>query len=245
MKPNPEGVKVFVRCSADGIAHDIEINLGKGTGIDPSYAHLGLGGSVVLRLCEELPKRRNFKCLFDNYFTSVTLLRELRMVGIQATGPIKANRLMDCNLKCAKELRKEGRGTMDTKVTEEGDVVLLRWLDNGIVNIASAQVGCGLVGVTSKWSDASKERIEIPSPEAILVYNKFMGGVDKLAFVMALYPMKAKSRKWPVRVMCHFISLALANSWLEYVRDASNQRLPKRKALDMLAFQTDVALALV
>lgn len=177
-KPNPEGVKVFVRCSPDGIAHDFEIYQGKGTGIDPSYAHLGLDGSVVLRLCEELPKGRNFKCFFDNYFTSFTLLRELRMVGIQATGTIRANRLMGCNLKSEKELRKEGRGAMDTKVTEEGDVVLVRWLDNGIVNIASTQVGCGSVGVASRWSDASKERIEIPCPEAILEYNKFMGGVE-------------------------------------------------------------------
>ncbi|KAH8036624.1 hypothetical protein HPB51_002678 [Rhipicephalus microplus] len=107
------------------------------------------------------------------------------------------------------------------------------------------QVGCGSVGVASRWSDASKEWIEIPCPEAILEYNKFMGGVDKLDFVMAFYPMKARTRKWPVRIMCHFISLALANSWLEYVRDASNQGLPRRKALDMLAFQTDVALTLV
>ncbi|KAG0411022.1 hypothetical protein HPB47_011857 [Ixodes persulcatus] len=42
-KPNPEGVKVFVRCSHDGLAHDFEIYQGKGTGIDTSYAHLGLG----------------------------------------------------------------------------------------------------------------------------------------------------------------------------------------------------------
>ncbi|KAH6932811.1 hypothetical protein HPB50_009796 [Hyalomma asiaticum] len=81
---------------------------------------------------------------------------------------------------------------MDTKTTEEGDVVLVRWLDSGVVNIASKQVGCGSVGVASRWSDASKERIEIPCLEAILEYNKFMGGVDKLDFVMALYPMKAK-----------------------------------------------------
>ncbi|KAL1440946.1 hypothetical protein MTO96_008992 [Rhipicephalus appendiculatus] len=244
-KPNPEGVKVFVRCSPDGIAHDFEIYQGKGTGIDSSYAHLGLGGSVVLRLCEKLPKGRNFKCFFDNYFTSVNLLRELRTAGIQATGTIRGNRLMGCNLKNEKELRKEGRGAMDRKTTEEGDVVLVRWLDNGVVNIASTQVGCGTVGVASRWSDASKERIAIPCPEAILQYNKFMGGVDKLDFVMALYPMKAKTRKWPVRVICHFVSLALANSWLEYVRDASDQGIPRRKALDMLAFQTDVAISLV
>ncbi|KAH9375306.1 hypothetical protein HPB48_009174 [Haemaphysalis longicornis] len=119
-KPNPDSVKVFVRCRPDGIAHDFKTYQGKGTGIDPSYAHLGLGGSVVLRLCEELPKGRNFKRFFDIYFPSVTLLRELRMVGRQATRMMRANRLMGCNLKSEKEFPKEGRGAMDTKVTEEG-----------------------------------------------------------------------------------------------------------------------------
>ncbi|KAL1426107.1 hypothetical protein MTO96_018580 [Rhipicephalus appendiculatus] len=227
-----------------GIAQDFKIYQGKGTGIDPSYAHLGLGGSVVLRLCQELPKGRDFKCFFDNYFTSVNLLHELQMAGIQATGTIRGNRPTGCNLS-EKELRKEGRGAMDTKTTEEGDVVLVRWLDNSVVNIASTQVGCGSVGVASRWIDASKERNEILCPDAIIEYNKFMGGVDKLDFVMALYHVKAKTRKWPIRAMCHFISLALANSWLEYMRDASDQGLPRRKALDMLAFQTDVAVSLV
>lgn len=88
--------------------------------------------------------------------------------------------------------RKRGDGH---KMTEEGDVVLVRWLDNGVVNVASMQVGCGSVDVASRWSDASKERIEILCPEATLEYNKFMGGVDKLDFVTALYNMKAKTRK--------------------------------------------------
>ncbi|KAG0410887.1 hypothetical protein HPB47_011993 [Ixodes persulcatus] len=104
---------------------------------------------------------------------------------------------------------------MDMKVTEEGDVALVRWLDNGVVNIALTQVGYGAVGVATRWSEAAKERVEIPRPEAVLQYNRFMGGVDKLDFVMALYPMKEKTSKWPLRVLSHFITLAVAKSWLE------------------------------
>lgn len=244
-KPNPEGVKVFVRCSHDGLAHDFEIYQGKGTGVDSTHAHLGLGGSVVMRLSEAMPTHKNLKFFFDNYFTSIGLLRELKALGILATGTIRGNRLMGCSLKSEKELKKEGRGSMDEKVIEEGDVVLVRWLDNGVVNIASTQVGAGEVGVAKRWSVAAKERIEIPCPEAILYYNRFMGGVDKLDFVMALYPMRAKTRKWTVRVLSHFVSLALANSWLEYVRDASHEGLARSKTHDMMSFQTEVALSLI
>lgn len=81
---------------------------------------------------------------------------------------------------------------MDMKVTEKMDVALVRWLDNGVVNIASTQVGYGAVGVATRWSEAAKKKREIPCPEAVLQYNRFMGGVDKLYFVMALYPMKRR-----------------------------------------------------
>ncbi|KAG0442393.1 hypothetical protein HPB47_015723 [Ixodes persulcatus] len=102
-KPNPEGAKVFVRCSSDGVANDFELYQVKGTGTSLEHKHLGLGGSIVMRLVEHLPKFKNFKCFFDNYFTSVSLLRELKAVGIWAVGTIRANRLQGCALKSEKK----------------------------------------------------------------------------------------------------------------------------------------------
>lgn len=49
---------------------------------------------------------------------------------------------------------------MDTKIT--GDVVLVRWLDNGVVNIASTEVS-----VVKRWSEAAKGKIEVLCPESI------------------------------------------------------------------------------
>lgn len=244
-KPNPVGVKVFVRCSSDGMAHDFEVYQGRGTGIDPAYSHLGLGGSVVMRLVENLPHHLNLKCFFDNYFTSVLLLRELKEIGILATGTIRSNRLLGCKLKGEKEMKREERGTMDSKVTEEGDVVLVRWKDNNLVNVASTQCGVGDTGLARRWSASRKEYIDIECPQSIIEYNRYMGGVDKLDFVMSLYPLRSKTTKWPVRVISHFVSFALANSWLEYLRDATAEGLPRKSTKDMLEFQTDVALSLV
>lgn len=96
-----------------------------------------------------MPKHKYLKCFFDNCFTSIGLLRELKSEGIPATGTIRANRLMGCSLEFKEELKKEGRGAMDTRITE--DVVLIRWLDNGVVNIASTEVGTGEVGVVKMY----------------------------------------------------------------------------------------------
>lgn len=97
-KPNPEEVKVFLRCSTAGMAHDFELYQGKGTGVSEEHKGLGLGGSIVMRLVKDLPTYRNFKCYFDNYFISVPLLQELKTIGIWAVGTIRSNGLQGCVL---------------------------------------------------------------------------------------------------------------------------------------------------
>lgn len=51
----------------------------------------------------------------DNYFLSVPLFRESKLLGILASGTIPSNRLLGCQLKSDKELKKEGRGSSDSK----------------------------------------------------------------------------------------------------------------------------------
>ncbi|KAH9374626.1 hypothetical protein HPB48_014673 [Haemaphysalis longicornis] len=244
-KPNPEGVKVFLRCSSSGVAHDFEIYQGKGTGTSAEHTHLGLGGSIVMRLAESLPKQENFKLYFDNYFTSIPLLQELKEIGIWAIGTIRSNRLQGCPLKPDKVLKKEGRGSMDTRVTQGGDVTVVRWQDNGIVNFAPTVVGVGEPTTVKRWSESTKQHVDIPCPEIITKYKESMGGVDKMDFLLSLYPLKQRTRKWPVRVISHFTSFALVNSWQEYLTDASDNSTPRKKVLDFLAFQNNVGLGLI
>lgn len=65
--------------------------------------------------------------------------------------------------------------------------------------MASTQVGVGEMGVIKRWSAAKKEHTDVECPQAIVEYNRHMGGVDKLDFVMSLYPIRAKTKKWLVR----------------------------------------------
>ena len=87
-KPSPEGLKNFVCCGKSGIAYDFILYQGKGTGIDKKYKALGLGGSVVKTLLESVDENVNHKVCFDNYFTSVDLVRDLKDNGIFAVGVI-------------------------------------------------------------------------------------------------------------------------------------------------------------
>ncbi|KAG0422042.1 hypothetical protein HPB47_002114 [Ixodes persulcatus] len=127
-----------------------------------------------MRLVESLPKGQNLSRYFDNYFPSVGLLQELKTVGILGTGTIRSNRLLGCTLKSEKQMRKEGRGTIDSKNSEDGDVVIVRWQDSRILNMSSTRVGVGEKGTVKRWSEAKKELVKIECPEVVLEYNKFI-----------------------------------------------------------------------
>lgn len=64
-------------------------------------------------------------------------------MGIWAIGTMCSNRLQGYPLKPDKVLKKEGRGSIDARVTQGGDLTTARWQDNGIVNVASTFVGVG------------------------------------------------------------------------------------------------------
>ena len=49
---------------------------------------------------------------------------------------MRSNRTEKCPLKTEKVLRKEGRGSMDFKVSEEG-IVVAKWFDNKEVTVGS------------------------------------------------------------------------------------------------------------
>ena len=60
----------------------------------------------------------NYNVYFDNYFTTIHLQAELKTLGIFTTGTARTSRLVDLNIKSAKDLSKKGRGTIDHHVIE-------------------------------------------------------------------------------------------------------------------------------
>lgn len=81
-------------------------------------------------------------------------------------------------------------------------------------------------------------------PECIALYNKQMGGVDKLDFLASLYRSYIRSKKWTVRLISHAFDIALINSWLKYKERAVVLGIPKKNILDLLKFRQNVAESL-
>ena len=58
---------------------------------------------------------------------------------------------------------------------------------------------------------ALKRKIAIPHPHVAAIYNKSMGGVDKLDFLFSLYRISIRSKKRTIQIFDHFIVMVICN----------------------------------
>lgn len=146
-KPKKRGIKVFI--------YDFEVYIGKET--VTNERGLGVAGEVVLHLVSEVPKGLDYKCFFDNWFTSPELIVELKKMGILTVATINRNRLRGCTLKSDKELSKAGCGAYEVKYEKTSGMSIVKWFDNKAVLLASSLIGPDPVDRCRRWSKEKKE----------------------------------------------------------------------------------------
>lgn len=239
-KPIKWGIKLFCLCSSSGMLYDFEIYQGKNTVI--SGPKLGFCSDIVVHLTRTIPENKNLKLFFDNYFSTLNLILYLQKKGIWATGTIRRNRCSKVPLQSEKELKKEGRGSFDYRIEREDNLYVIRWLDGGVVQLISSIYGEEPLKNVQRFLVEKKTKVEITQPYIVAVYNKNMGGVDKIDFLLSLYRISIRSRKWTLKIFDHFIDLAICNSWLEYRKDhEGNNKGQMQKHMDLLEFRNDIA----
>ncbi|CAF3057105.1 unnamed protein product [Rotaria sp. Silwood2] len=242
-KPNRWGYKMFLLAGGkSGICYDFIFYTGKG-----NQQQHGFCTDIVLDVCETVPRFANHKVYFDNYFTTIRLQVELKKLGIFAIGTIRPNRLIDLNIKNAKDLSREGRGAMDHRVTEvEGvELCVTRWYDNNAVNCLSTLYGCEPTDSVQRWSSKQKNHIQIRRPQVIKAYNEHMGGVDLIDMLISLYRINVGSKKYYIKIVFHLIDLSVVNAWLLYRRHCLQLNLPKKDIMSLLTFRINIATALL
>ena len=68
----------------------------------------------------------------------------------------------------------------------------------------------------------------INQPQVVTMYNNGMGGVDLLDQLISYYRIFIKSKKWTLRVIFHFVDVAVCASWIEYRKECiANKVVPK------------------
>ena len=244
-KPHKWGFKNLVRAGASGIMYDFYIYTGKAADEDSEYSDLQKSAQVVAKLCRDLPNNAGFKVCFDNWFSTLDLMHYLQDKGIFAIGTIRANRIQKCPLASNKELEKQGRGSSDHSVDMNSGIVIVKWVDNSTVTLASNYVGIEPEGVIERWCNKKKERVEVPCPRIVYIYNKKMGGVDLADMLISLYCIQVKTRRWYIKILWHLVDICKVNAWLLYRRHCQQRGLPARQIKSLMKFSCEIAEALI
>jgi hypothetical protein len=241
-KPNPVGLKNFVLASPEGLVLDFVIYQGETTFKPmPPHLKLGLGGSVIVHLCDALSPGTNLYC--DRYFTSINLIDVMLAKQVYVTGTVMKNRITAAVAKMSddKVLMKQGRGACDVLVRQDKKVAFVKWCDNKPILMASSAHAKTPEDICRRWSKKDKRYIDVKRPAIVRTYNEKMGGVDLCDRMISFYRMKARTKKWTVRTILHFIDLALVNSWILYRQDKLKEKTPAKDILQFLDFRIEIA----
>lgn len=153
---------------------------------EENYKNLGIGAKAVLRLSKNLPVGSTV--YMDRYFTSIHLVDLLcSEYELQGTNILQKNKLPSVELKADAALKKEGRGSYDMTVRDDGLVAVIKWYGNKSVVLLSSVEGAAPVKSCTRWCRKTKQYLMVSRPYIVEAYIELTGGLDFRDRVIAMY----------------------------------------------------------
>ncbi|KAB0804596.1 hypothetical protein PPYR_01566 [Photinus pyralis] len=205
-KPIKRGFKVWCLADGSGYLSKFQIYTGK----QDNNVEKALGPRVVKDLCSGL-ENKGHRIYFDNYFSSVNLLHDLKDKKINACGTINKNRKHLPTFSSDKQLK---RGDYDYFVNNKG-IATTKWKDKrAVFLISNFHNPQDTTTVKRKARNGSIE--DVPCPIMLTDYNAHMNAVDKFDQKKSSYEIDRKSRKWWHRIFFYFVDACIVNSYIIY-----------------------------
>ena len=113
-------------------------------------------------------------------------------------------------------------------------IVVVKWVDNSTVTLASNYIGIEPEGVIERWCNKKNERVEVPCPRTVYKYNKKLEGVDLAVMLVSLYRIQVKTRRWYIKVFWYLVDICKVNAWLLYRRHCQQKGLPARQIKSLM-----------
>lgn len=241
-KPHKWGYKIYVLSGIDGVVHNFQFYTGTIKPID-GEPDLKASGNIILHLLQPIPRGVWHKVYFDNWFTSVELQATLYNRQIACVGTVRSNRLLGCTLPTDSDLKKQGRGAfvLKTGLMNGAPLNVVKWFDNRGVVLLSTYGAVNPLGIAKRWDKRNNQYVEVQQPKVVSIYNKFMGGVDLLDSLLALYRIPVRSKKWYHRVIWHVLDSMVVQAWLIYRREAKLLNIERKDQHALLAFKISIA----
>ncbi|XP_063962609.1 piggyBac transposable element-derived protein 4-like [Lytechinus pictus] len=208
-KPKKWGIKMWVLCDAE-TGFCLKWLPYTGAEIVPRGASDSISERIVKRLVEPyFGTDRAVYC--DNFYTSVGLLQDLAAKDMGVCGTVRSNRrgLPDDVRNGQLHLKK---GDDPVYYRSNDDMLLVSWHDTKRVNVLSTIDDNTVIKKSVRSRHHQGGRREIKKPSAVISYNAYMNGVDRLDQRMSYCKFPHKKRK-AYRVIYHFLmEVALVNA---------------------------------
>ena len=168
------------------------------------------------RLIDELSEdvvSSPFRFYFDNLFTGMNQLYNLKSLQFGAAKTIRQNRIpKKCPIMDSNKMKKKPRGTYD--YASNGRVTIVKWKDNQVVSITSTAQGYAPLSTTGRNSRLERKRIQVSVPRVFLEYKKAMGGTDQMDGNVPKYRTGIRSKKWWWPIFTWLIDVSIHNAWI-------------------------------
>ncbi|XP_067910284.1 piggyBac transposable element-derived protein 4-like [Heterodontus francisci] len=218
-KPTKWGLKVWMLCEAEsGYCLNFSIYTGRKTA-----SQFSVGYDVVMDLCRPY-FHRNHHIYFDRFFSSSVLMQHLELNGSRACATTHLNRRGLPNQARKIKLKKRG----DVQFFQKGSLLLTIWKDKRQVATLSTNQNGKMIACSGTLK-----------PQAVIGYNKYMGGVDLSDQMRSYYPVGRPSKKWWRCVLWYLLNISIVNAWLLFKYSSHEPPLPSR--YDHLNFRTTLA----
>lgn len=185
---------IFIAFVAVVESYDLIVYQGATTEYREEYKTFGLCAGTVMQLAERITEP-NHQLYFDNFFSTYALFQWLKNKETYAVGTIRINRFGKPPLISDKDMKKKERGFCQEVLSDNGNLIITKWYDNKSVTLGSNYVSVGIKDICHRWDNKKKLYVDVQRPEVIQKYNKNMGGVDKLDFLLKIYRTFIKSKK--------------------------------------------------
>ena len=217
MKPIKRGIKVWM-AAVPGLGYVSTFDVY--TGKQQSLSGKGLLYNIVFKLSR--PFLNAYRTIaFDNFFTSVPLVRDLLKRKTYAVGMVRKNRkglppqLNNIKLKRHK-----------LKMFQNGSITTSVWRDKGSSKNAVCVLSTGQLSNTVEVDRCSRAHVDhILCPAPISSYNQKMGGVDLADQHRTYYRIGRCSTRWWTYLFLFFVDTAIVNAYVLY--RFANAQLPK------------------
>ena len=206
MKPTKRGFKVWVRADAvTGYFCEFEVYVGRPS--DGTTSEVGLGERVVLQLTECL-RGGNYQIFCDNYFTTCHLLDTLLSHQLYGCGTTRPSRrefprtLQQVQLERGQYLS-----------CQRGNLVASLWMDKKQVTTLSTLAQADATHTVQR-RQRDGQRTSVQCTDAVVLYNRYMGGVDKGDQLHQYYRIRTKCMKNYKYLFCFGIDVAITNGYI-------------------------------